>query len=319
MESKIKIDDPAAAVEAQSVKAENLEIMKRRTFARIGAVALATAFLGSPFAAPKSNVKSIPISTEFQDNKSNSPVIEFADPESAPDIIGASESATDGAGATDTIGENTPFEPENTIYIAPVIPTAENGGTQYVVPVGSAPTTDPHQETISKPTTKSVDTAVPKATPEQNSTAHNSSSSMPTDLNLSQPVEVLADTPSVAPIAEGADIAMKTAFAEGAYVSEEAARKIADVIINRAMSKGTSVGAEVTAKGQFEAYINGTKGHGNWGWNQYGSGPQKGSIGTERVQQIFTEELNKAMSGQPLAYGYTRFGASGDGRTNVYH
>ena len=121
------------------------------------------------------------------------------------------------------------------------------------------------------------------------------------------------------PIADGLDVAMRTAFAEGAYTSEDAARKVADVIINRAVNNGTSVGAEVAAKGQFEAYINGSKGKGNWGWREYGSGPQKGSIGTERVQQIFMEELNKATSGQPLAYNYTGFGASGDGRTNVYH
>ena len=130
---------------------------------------------------------------------------------------------------------------------------------------------------------------------------------------------VATETAVTAPIANGLDVAMRTAFAEGAYDSEDAARSIADTIINRAVNSGTSVGDVVAAKGQFSAYINGVKGKGNWGWNNYGNGPQSGSIGTERVQQIFMEELNKATSGQPLAHNYTGFHASGDGRTNVYH
>ena len=138
---------------------------------------------------------------------------------------------------------------------------------------------------------------------------------------LSSPGEVTTPSTEVtsAPIANGLDVAMQTAFAEGAYDSEEAARKIADVILNRALNSGTSIGDVVAAKGQFSAYSGGMSGHGNWGWNNYGSGPSAGSIGTERVQQIFMEELNKAVSGQPLAYDYTGFSASGDNRTNVYH
>ena len=120
-------------------------------------------------------------------------------------------------------------------------------------------------------------------------------------------------------ISDGLDVAIRTAFSEGAYSSEEEARKIADVIINRAMRDGLSVGAEVSKKGQFQSYGDGVNGRGNWGWREYGSGPQSGSIGTERVQQIFMEELDKATSGQPLAYGYTGFGASGDGITNNFH
>ena len=138
---------------------------------------------------------------------------------------------------------------------------------------------------------------------------------------LSSPGEVTTPPTDVAssPIANGLDVAMQTAFAEGAYDSEEAARKIADVIINRALNSGTSIGDVVAAPKQFSAYSGGMSGNGNWGWNNYGSGPQSGSIGTERVQQIFMEELAKAESGQPLAYNYTGFKASGDGRTNVYH
>ena len=126
-------------------------------------------------------------------------------------------------------------------------------------------------------------------------------------------------TAANASIADGLDAAMRTAFAEGAYASEDAARSIADVIINRALKNGTSIGTEIAKPHQFSAYESGMRGNGNWGWNNYGSGPSSGSIGTERVQQIFMEELNKAISGQPLTYGYTGFRASGDNVTNVYH
>lgn len=131
--------------------------------------------------------------------------------------------------------------------------------------------------------------------------------------------EVVAQTPiTPVPIFDGLDIAMRTAFSEGAYSSEEEARKIADVIINRAIKNGTSVGDEVAKQGQFQAYQDGINGKGNWGWREYGSGPQPNSIGTERVQQIFMEELNKAVLGQPLTHGYTSFSPSGDGKTNTF-
>ena len=131
-------------------------------------------------------------------------------------------------------------------------------------------------------------------------------------------VEEISTSTSHSGLAQGVDIAIQTAFAEGAYNSEEDARKIADVIINRAVNDGTSVEDVVSAPGQFTAYRNGVNGKGNWGWNNYGSGPTNDSIGTERVKEIFMEELNKASSGQGTTYGYTGFYASGDGRTNVF-
>ena len=117
---------------------------------------------------------------------------------------------------------------------------------------------------------------------------------------------------------DGLDIAMHTAFAEGAYFSEDAARKIADVIINRAVNRGLTLEGVVSQKGQFQAWRNGVKNQGNWGWRNYGSGPGHNNIGTERVQQIFMEELNKAANGQPLTYNYNYFNASGDNQTNIY-
>ncbi|MBR3169450.1 hypothetical protein IKF23_03365 [Candidatus Saccharibacteria bacterium] len=318
MESNIKIHDSTGVIEANFDQPEDHEKAKRKLFMRIGVAALATAYLSSPFATPK-ETKYVPISMESQDNQNSTSdsVIEFIDP-AEHDSLEMSASTPQAEIAAER--ELSIPESEGTTYIVPVAPTAENGGTQYVVPVGGTPTTDPHQQATSKAAKKTP--IEPKAS---NIAQDNFSyiNNMPTiDITPQQPIDTPMTAPiniAPSPIADGLDSAMRTAFAEGAYTSEEAARKIADVIINRAVNKGTSVGAEVAAKGQFEAYINGTKGKGNWGWREYGSGPQNGSIGTERVQQIFIEELNKATSGQPLAYNYTRFSASGDGINNVYH
>ena len=172
--------------------------------------------------------------------------------------------------------------------------------------------------------------SIPSTSPTPEQTSPAPEQTPPTPEQTTEPTEQIADDAAdeampqayedaLSPqISSGLDIAIRTAFSEGAYNSEEDARKIADVIINRAIKNGTSVGTEVS-NGEFEAYNSGVKGNGNWGWEEYGSGPGNGSIGTERVQQIFMEELNKAALGQPLAYDYTRFGASGDGKTNTFH
>lgn len=98
------------------------------------------------------------------------------------------------------------------------------------------------------------------------------------------------------------DDAIHTAFAEGAYASEEDARKIADTMLNRAKDNGTSLISEVKAKGQYMAYQSG-----NWGWIKYGSEKSQGSIGTQRVKEIFMEELSKAVNGYELSYPVKNF------------
>lgn len=221
--------------------------------------------------------------------------------------------------ATATESQKDEETPPNIVEINPNIDNIVTVGTTGVAP--PVVITTPESESESEPEIE-IDSDFafgqpPKLTsePALSSTPEQTVSQAPATTN-----ETVAETyenPTTTSISNGLDIAIRTAFSEGAYSSEEEARKIADVIINRAVKNGTSIGAEVS-NGEFEAYDRGVEGRGNWGWREYGSGPQNGSIGTERVQQIFMEELNKAASGQPLAYGYTGFGASGDGVTNTF-
>ncbi|MBR3252563.1 hypothetical protein IKF84_00615 [Candidatus Saccharibacteria bacterium] len=227
-------------------------------------------------------------------------------------------------------------EPE---ILEPLAPPPEPSAVEPVAepvieePVTTEPLAPPSEpESIPEPSIEPVieesETSESFAPPESESVSESESSpeSEPEEPELVSdpepepiPEPTITQEAASSSIADGLDMAIRTAFAEGAYDSEDAARSIADVIINRAVNKGTSVGAEVAVDGQFTAYADGVKGRGNWGWNNYGSGPSAGNIGTERVQQIFMEELDKATSGQPLAHSYTGFRASGDGRTNVYH
>ena len=173
-------------------------------------------------------------------------------------------------------------------------------------------------EDNSVPTPQPVQTnSTPNPAPETITPIITSNNIIDENIAMNEPIPQA--TPASPSMTDGLDIAMQTAFAEGAYHSEDAARKIADVIINRAVNRGLTLEGVVSEKGQFEAWRNGVKNRGNWGWDHYGDGPTKGSIGTERVQQIFMEELNKALTGQPLTYNYNYFHASGDHVTNVYH
>lgn len=342
--------EPTEAKFSQIIKPEQPdkpEKLPRRTlYGRIGAIALATALATASISGGGNPFKSFLVKAETQNDLKNpdfnqdDQVAEVMDQDTAPD--GSSEEAEStgsdeiivfvddsSTGAQETPEQSNPIQTAETAdiqvreaqpeeggtvinVVIPSAATTENGGTTIIVPTGATPTTNPFLSEKKATKSRSEKQAVQKQTQQETTSVEKSTNFVPIT-NFNTPTNIIS------PIADGLDVATRTAFAEGAYVSEEAARAISDVIINRALKNGTSVGAEVAAKGQFEAYANGTKGKGNWGWREYGSGPQNGSIGTERVQQIFMEELAKATSGQPLANNYTRFSASGDGRTNIYH
>ena len=81
-------------------------------------------------------------------------------------------------------------------------------------------------------------------------------------------------------------------------------------MLNRAKDSNASLYSVVTG-GAYSAY-----GSNNWGWRDYGNGPVPGSIGTQRVKEIFLEELNKATNGYAVSYPVKSF--KGNGKTNTY-